>query len=540
MFLSSVVDLYITLSLTLFAVETRGEDGRIVKLNPGPNYRIHAGDVGFLLAPDETFRTRLTQFYRLPSVTEKSIQTFDSGDVSVIDVLHAPKERPSTRPVPVFNLFQRLMSTAGQGKAQESQQSSQDPSRGLANRASMQSQFSSATTSQMDGRASEVGMLSTLSEGSESLRSPSKSDLLHTTYHLEDDSHSLPDLEARTLEYVEFSGHIIVCGSLRGLQHFLYPLRLRSLACIVPIVILHPSPPSDEDWQSIAPFPNVYYVRGSPLKLTDLRHAGVARCDTIVVFLGDRHDPDDLLADADAIFICKSVESRFANVVPMIELAHGGNIELFSQKDNWQNARMQRMRKLLNDTGLTFQERWLMLNRISKEYSTNPSFGKSLSRIVTSERPNSQLGKTGLTPFPSYHFEPYFASGHIFTVSIVDSLLSQEYYKPFMLTIVQLLACGLGSEQGSSLLLQIPMVPGMEGKTYQELFVSLCNEGIVALGLYRCSGTYGSPQPYVYTNCQPTSVLNSNDRIFVLALDPSHPRVAGAKGLNTKNGSAVH
>ena len=60
-----------------------------------------------------------------------------------------------------------------------------------------------------------------------------------------------------------FESHIIVCGNLAGIEHFIAPLRTRTIreADIQPVLILHPTPPTDAMWAIIGRFPEVYYVQ---------------------------------------------------------------------------------------------------------------------------------------------------------------------------------------------------------------------------------------------------------------------------------------
>jgi len=133
----------------------------------------------------------------------------------------------------------------------------------------------------------------------------------------------------------ELQGHIVVCGAMTDLVHFVAPLRLRrqvalrrrgegptadstshvaglsaasgadhdpaprargfreqkSLGHVAmlsaaerrPIVLLHPHPPSAREWETVAHFADVWYVRGTPLNYIDLRRARLHRAAYAVV-----------------------------------------------------------------------------------------------------------------------------------------------------------------------------------------------------------------------------------------------------------------
>eukprot|EP00250_Pteridium_aquilinum_P034952 c8368_g1_i1 orf=2-355(+) len=54
-------------------------------------------------------------------------------------------------------------------------------------------------------------------------------------------------------------------------------------------------------------------------------------------------------------------------------------------------------------------------------------------------------------------------------------------------------------------------------RPYFELFIELLtHRKMLALGLYRASGTLGAMTPYVYTNPQKDTIVNAADLVFVL------------------------
>lgn len=60
-----------------------------------------------------------------------------------------------------------------------------------------------------------------------------------------------------------FQNHVIVCGNVSQLFHFVLPLRARHLKPLRTILIFDPEPPSEEEWSKICKFPELYYFKVS-------------------------------------------------------------------------------------------------------------------------------------------------------------------------------------------------------------------------------------------------------------------------------------
>jgi len=59
--------------------------------------------------------------------------------------------------------------------------------------------------------------------------------------------------------------HIIICGMVENIRHFVMPLRAEYCKEVSPIVILHDENPSAKQWQQLSLFAQIYFVLGSPL-----------------------------------------------------------------------------------------------------------------------------------------------------------------------------------------------------------------------------------------------------------------------------------
>jgi len=66
------------------------------------------------------------------------------------------------------------------------------------------------------------------------------------------------------------TNHIVLCGLVPNLINFILPLRAKNLSRYPPIVILHDKKPSEKQWNQIAYFPEIYYIRGNAMKEKDV------------------------------------------------------------------------------------------------------------------------------------------------------------------------------------------------------------------------------------------------------------------------------
>ena len=127
-------------------------------------------------------------------------------------------------------------------------------------------------------------------------------------------------------------GHIIVCGIVKGIKNLILPLRSRFQNGIKrPIVILSNDNLGDENvngdtyiWSEINRFEDIYLIRGSALNLEDLERAKVMKAKAVIILSKSYESGSDSASsnslDADAIFMYKTIESKYKNVVIVTEL----------------------------------------------------------------------------------------------------------------------------------------------------------------------------------------------------------------------------
>ena len=291
--------------------------------------------------------------------------------------------------------------------------------------------------------------------------------------------------------------HIIVMGkSLNNLYDLIRPLRARQLGSLRYIVILYFGDIPHAVWQRISIFEGILVVRGSSLEEADIRRAGIFQAQKVIV-LADAEENDMLagksgasleaLIDADAIFSYQCVRRMNENAQVVVEIVKHSSIGYLDQENNIASGDVH------------------------------------------------------------YRFTPQFASGALFTSSLLDTIVCQAYYNPLIIKVMNKLISGIehkdyneiaaaaGTTQikpkglaavlGSSLY-QIPIPDDLESHTYGALFKHLAKSDIIPLGSFRGvfiqmkTGPKANKLPYVFTNPPADTELFSCDKVFVLSQRP--------------------
>lgn len=274
----------------------------------------------------------------------------------------------------------------------------------------------------------------------------------------------------------EILDHILVCGTHPNLFHFILPLRAKYLGNdnLKYIVILGENL-SEQLYNDLAKFPYVVYIQGSPLLPENLYRANILNAEIAVILSNSNiksdfdETNDNQTLDAETIFIYKAIKKCNKNIQIMTDLVSANNIQ------------------------------YLL-------YNTESNINiKSL-----------------------YEYSPLFASGEVYTPSIIDRITCQIYYNPSILTILEQILNGGATNKNKKVLkiendlnlpssnlyiLQIP--EAFIGETFEKLFSHLIESNyVIPLGLYRRSSD--SDFYYVYTNPTKTTILRISDLVYVL------------------------
>ena len=128
--------------------------------------------------------------------------------------------------------------------------------------------------------------------------------------------------------------HIIICGLNPNIKHMIMPLRSKSNVKIFPILIIDQNEhiPS-QIWTEIQYFPDIYYMKGDLRKQEYLIRAGVANALAVII-LAKYNNEYELpgMLDINSIFIYNSIKRIYNKTLIIADLISVNSIELLSQK----------------------------------------------------------------------------------------------------------------------------------------------------------------------------------------------------------------
>jgi potassium large conductance calcium-activated channel subfamily M alpha protein 1 len=295
--------------------------------------------------------------------------------------------------------------------------------------------------------------------------------------------------EAENFSTEILTQHIIVCGLIHNMKNLILPLRAVSMKNQQhPILIIDKEDhiPS-EIWKDIQYFPDIYYMQGTPIKSKDLHRACIKKAKAVII-LSKLHNYDEEshnMVDADTIFIYKAIRNENKNVLIITDLASLSTIGFISSNDN-----------------INYKKQ-------------------------------------------GYRLSEQFAVGEIYTSSMLDTLMCQAFFNPYITDILQQLILGSASFDYSPILIKklkerkvtqstlylLDILEELEkiGKKnlpkkmlYEELFNSFVENNMVPIGIYRNIKGSGpkinKTDKYVFMcPSKNTEIYIKDDRIYVLA-----------------------
>ena len=177
--------------------------------------------------------------------------------------------------------------------------------------------------------------------------------------------------------------HIIICGLNPNIKHMIMPLRTKSNIKIFPILIIDQNEhiPS-QIWTEIQYFPDIYYMKGDLRKQEYLIRAGVSNALAVII-LAKYNNEYELpgMLDINSIFIYNSIKRIYNKTLIIADLISVNSIELLSQK-------------------------------------------------------SENLEKYG------FWLNQAFISGELYINSMLDTLICQAFYNPFIVNIITQLMLG--------------------------------------------------------------------------------------------------
>jgi hypothetical protein len=264
-----------------------------------------------------------------------------------------------------------------------------------------------------------------------------------------------------------------------GLEHFVGPIRSSSLAISQdgfhgpPIFILGPRRPAD--WYTITQYAEVYFVEGNPFLLFDLERVNFQFAQSIFVSSPPRGVGNDpAMADADAIFIVRMIESELRSpqnvklregrppppviveitldsnhhFLPMPKM-HADSSDEEGDEDDAEDIERAQAMGAVEESVSSKQEpkntsklAGLMRKiRGGAKKLKKPSGTDEAKKTVEAEKKKSarsaaadaQMDEDG----SKYLRQPRFACGQLFVSSIVTSLAVNSFYNPSLAHMIE-------------------------------------------------------------------------------------------------------
>jgi hypothetical protein len=154
-------------------------------------------------------------------------------------------------------------------------------------------------------------------------------------YHIRESGPQLLEAAMLRTSYSEQfpagGGHLVIVGrSLQNLHDLVRPLRAVHLGSPKHIVILHPEELPVDVWDCVSMFEHIYVVRGSPLEESSLRRAGIFKAAKLLFLCNKLTRDESILSqtiqDAEAIFIHQLVRRMNPAAGILLEIVHHRNV----------------------------------------------------------------------------------------------------------------------------------------------------------------------------------------------------------------------
>ncbi len=275
-------------------------------------------------------------------------------------------------------------------------------------------------------------------------------------------------------DYRKIENHVIICGLVSSIEYFILALRTKIMGgSRPPIIIMTTEQIKTEIWKKINLFEDVYFIRGSPLNPADLERASINRAIGVVILSEEISNGKKVgsknTKEAEAIFIYKTIKNMNTRAFVVIELSNMSKVSFLLSSKNPYTAK----------------------------------YGNIMS-------------------------EP-FAAGEVFIPSLLDALMCQAFYLPYIMQIIQQFIMGNAltpadvlevykkMDLAQSALFLLDMSPDLVNQKYFSCVFDKCvaEKGMLPIGLYKADP--GNPKPYVLLSPPDDTPISSNDKLFVLS-----------------------
>ncbi|KAF4322176.1 hypothetical protein BBO99_00002076 [Phytophthora kernoviae] len=261
----------------------------------------------------------------------------------------------------------------------------------------------------------------------------------------------------------EIADHIVVCGFPSDTYHFIRTIREVPLVddntASPPVVFLASTPIDEREFERLRGFCDVYFVQGSPVNFGDLKKTNIRSAISVLILTqaSEAQYSDPNMVDADAITIVRyiveiSQRTRMPNLV--VELDKSSNVKLLSSLANDQRS--------CSVFGLPA----LVVRSVSYRSPRRESVATAARRDSFWASLDESEGQTDAT----FVLEEFVASGRVFMNSMIDSLMSECYRKPWITQFLHLLIDGSIDDLEERRLFQVEAPDELIALKYGECF----------------------------------------------------------------------
>lgn len=335
---------------------------------------------------------------------------------------------------------------------------------------------------------------------------------------LEMNSENKKDIVEYTIkDRSDITNHIVICGIHPALIHFILPLRAKYLQkdSLKWIVILAPIlPPSL--FEELSKFSKIIFIQGAPQLTDNLHRANIMNADKAVIF-----------SSTENLSQINETTHNHSNHIDNNNSSNNSN----SSSNNDNNTNNDNSREipdeLQSDRETTFIYRAIRACNKNVQIMVELVCPKSIELLLSLDELTTL--KEAQDKSTQYEFTSLYASGELFTPSIIDRITCQSFYNPHIVTIIELILGGTFSSTyhkskklddyiqltGSNLYL-VKAPERYVNNSFSQLFNYLIkNNKAVAIALYRMNLNEGFY--YVYTNPNKNTLIKASDLVFVLA-----------------------
>jgi voltage-gated potassium channel Kch len=307
---------------------------------------------------------------------------------------------------------------------------------------------------------------------------------------------------------VRYQGHFILCGHSESFVQFMRYLRAAEPSKTVEIVILAEEKPEDFTIAQEKYGP-VDFIMGSPTHASSLRQAGAQTARALIFLTKGSRDVQTAQGTGSAVEVVRNTREAVLADASALLACYGVGEESGA-------ALTHAVVELLFTTSIEFLQPGLLLKGVNSIYDES-SVRKGQPRKSWSMRALQQKEAVS-EGLAEWQANPYYAAGRCTVPALMDTFATQGFFTRGLLFEVLGELCGDFSEQTGAMLVQLPLPPGMAGKTFGECFTSLAiSKQMIVIGLYRKKLENPATRlSYVMTLPPRSEILQNTDRLFVI------------------------